>query len=223
MNILTISLVSSCNRRCTYCPVQKWLAPLDEWKTWDHPLNNNDLLQWIKRNIDPDKWFLELTGGEPGLYPEIDDLLCALTEQRFFGIVKTNGTCNIKKTKNFPLISAWHLGEEHAPLFFDEILIIKNPQDNWKKKAAYCEEKGIPHKTTMFDPVFEGRKLNEVFCKINKTINCTHINSSGQITECAAGKINKAITIYNKASPIPIRNLVSSCIRCKNIKYLDTP
>jgi len=221
VNILTISLINSCNRKCSYCPIKKWLVPLKKWLSWDYCLNNKDLLKWTEKQINPDKWFIELTGGEPGLYPEIDDLIEELTKLGFYGIVKTNGTINIKRTKNFQLITAWHYGVENIPAYYDKIVIIKNPQDKWRQKVRFCKENKIPYKTTLFDPINEGARINEVFCNINKTINSIHVNSSGQITACAAAKINKDITIFNENSSVPMKNLVSTCLRCKNINDIE--
>ena len=228
MNILTISLMNSCNRDCYYCPVKKWLRPLNREQTDDdkknnrplvNQLNNRDLLKFIFKNIKPSGWVIELTGGEPGLYPEIDELLMELTKKKYQGMVKTNGSCEIKSTDNFPLVAAWHEGEK-IPANYDQILIIKNPADDWRAKTTYCEENGIPYHTVGFDRKFEGVKAYaEVFGKINRAIRCAHVNSSGRVTECAAAPPDDAATIWE--GKMPTRNLQRTCLKCKNIHDVE--
>ena len=71
MNFLQISLTNKCNFNCWHCPMGQWrnsVAP--RW-----PLCNEILIPWLEKYVEPSKWLIELTGGEPSLYPEIDELL----------------------------------------------------------------------------------------------------------------------------------------------------
>jgi organic radical activating enzyme len=230
MKILFISLISSCNRSCYYCPVKKWLRPLDGTPTEDdiknnrpkvNTLNNDALFKWLDAYIRPDEWIIELTGGEPGLYPGIAELVMGLADRGFKGLVKTNGSLPIPITDNFQLITAWHEGVENIPEYYDQIVIIKNPKDDWQKKVEYCETHGIPYQTVLFDRKFEGKGNEAVLLNLNKTLECLHISSSGMITGCSALPMIPGMDIFSMAPPIPNTTLSHSCPRCKNINDVE--
>jgi MoaA/NifB/PqqE/SkfB family radical SAM enzyme len=181
-------------------------------------ITNSALLKWLDAYINPSEWVIELTGGEPGLYPEIGTLIPELAARGFSGVVKTNGSLPIPKSANFQLVAAWHLGEE-IPRHYDQIVIIENPDDNWQEKAEYCKENGIAYKTVIFDRQFEGQKTGPLFCKFNKVVNSMHINSSGQITPCASVKATPQ-TIFNM-SPPAIKEVAIDCPRCKNMNDVE--
>ncbi|MDR0456702.1 MAG: radical SAM protein, partial [Treponema sp.] len=145
MNILHISLMSSCNFDCYYCTVKKWLVPLEGAQAIGRNLLTNEaLLKWFDAFIKPDKWYIELIGGEPGLYPEIGDLIPALTEKGYHGIVKTNGSLPIPESPNFIRAAAWYKDRD-LPQYFDQLVIIKNPDDTWRDKESYCKKKKIKY------------------------------------------------------------------------------
>lgn len=218
MNVLTISLMSSCNQSCYYCPVKKWLVPIE--RTDINIITNAALLPWLDKYIDPREWVVELTGGEPGLYPEINELITNLADRGFYGMVKTNGSLPMGKTPAFPLITAWHKGIEAIPQYYDQIVIIENPDDNWREKVKYCKQKNVPYQTVLFDRQFEGQKTEAVYCKFNNTIAGLHINSSGQVTPCAAARVMPDKTIFNMAPPVE-KELALDCPRCKNINDVE--
>ena len=222
MNVLTVSLISVCNYSCWYCPVKKWLMPIEEWQSKRH-LNNAALLQWLDKYLDPNEWFIELTGGEPGLYPEIDTLVPALADRGYNGMIKTNGSLPLPVNSHFPRITAWHQGVEEIPLYFDGIVIIENPQDCWEEKAAYCKEHDIPYKTVLFDRQYEGQKSCPAYDSDNKTEQYLHINSRGQITPCPRVAVEvrgECYTVFNMLPPVPLK-LSDSCPRCKNIHDVE--
>lgn len=217
MNVLTISLISSCNKSCYYCPIKKWLVPTDRKDI--NKLNNNALFAWIDKYINTDEWFIELTGGEPGLYLEINELINGLNARGYKGMIKTNGSLPIPKTTNFKILSAWHK-EQDFPLYYDEVIIIKNPNDNWQDKVKYCEKNKIKFYTTLFDKQFDGIKPEQVLCSYNKTINTCHINSRGCITKCSRYSVIPENTIFNMVPP-QLLNVVIKCPKCKNLNDVE--
>lgn len=225
MNALTIAITSSCNFACDYCPTKRWLVPIDSCRTDVNMITNEALLKWLDAYIEPAKWIIEITGGEPGLYPEINLLVEALNKRGYWGLIKTNGSMLIVKSKQFKLIAAWHKGREF-PAHYDEIVIIKNPDDNWKDKAAYCEENKIKYHAVLYDRQYEGKKIEPEYCRHNKIISSCHVNSSGQITPCSRIKPAPENTIFNMTPPRPLE-VIHECPRCKNINdvvlFLDAP
>jgi hypothetical protein len=168
MRFLQISLTNKCNIGCEYCPVKPW-------RNGRSTLNNLRLIPFIYKNCDPYGTVIELTGGEPGLYNEIDYLIQWLASHRYHGLVKTNGTYPILQKKEFPLIAAFH--NLHAPpKFYDMLLIIEGTPD-FELKLRYCEEKGIPCKTICFGnemPKPQSDFINEI----------SFINPDGMVHPC---------------------------------------
>jgi len=210
MKLLVISLMMSCNRRCYYCPVGKWLEPVDTPKAINL-ITKDALLKWLDEFIDPDEYSLEITGGEPGLHPEIDALLVALSERRYRGLVKTNGSLPITKTSGFKLVACYHQNAEF-PKYYDEICIIENPHDDWRSKVEYCEANGIPYKTVVFDEWYKGDQ--ELHGGLNKMQGILAMNSCGQPSACPKIPPQEGHDIFNMAPPMPRKN---PCARCKVI------
>jgi MoaA/NifB/PqqE/SkfB family radical SAM enzyme len=183
-------------------------------------ITNPALLKWLDEYIDPAEWVIELTGGEPGLYPEISTLIPELAARGFHGLVKTNGSLPMPKSANFQLVAAWHMDAEF-PQNYDQILIIENPYDGWREKVEHCNANGIPYKTALFDRQFEGRKIDSVYCKFNrKVVKCLHINSGGKITPCAAVKPIPDQNIFNM-SPPAAKEVARDCPKCKNMNDVE--
>jgi organic radical activating enzyme len=223
MNLLTVSLIMSCNRECYYCPVKRWKRPFDDAKTRQHVnlITNAALLKWLDAYLDPREWYIELTGGEPGLYPEIDALITELACRGYYGMVKTNGSLPISANPNFTRVTAWHEGVKDIPQYYDQIVIIEIPTDNWREKVKYCKEHNIPHHTTLFDRLYENNKISQAYCRVNKVVKkCLHINSAGKITPCAKGAIDVNHNIFNMSPPVPL-NAWQHCPRCKNINDVE--
>ena len=88
-NLLTIYPIQSCNLKCPECPMKKWTYPV---KDELNKLNNNILIPWVKKWTNPDDWMIEISGGEPGMYPEIEELVTELSDLGYHGLIKTNGT-----------------------------------------------------------------------------------------------------------------------------------
>jgi len=218
VKLLTISLMMSCNRSCYYCPVKRWLVPLTG--NMVNTITNATLLKWLTKYIDPREWIIEFTGGEPGLYPEIEALIPELAVRGYRGMIKTNGTLPIPKSGAFQLIAAWHEGEEF-PVYYDQVLIIENPADDWRWKVRYCKKNGIPCQTVEFDRWFEEIKNDRSHCAINKMLAVLHINSGGHLGRCSKKPMGKWQNVHNMSRPDPLNELPLECPRCKNVADVE--
>ena len=107
-----------------------------------YALTNKRLIPWLKRNVRPKSWIIELTGGEPALYRELPELIDFLNESGYRGLIKTNGTLSIEASDNFRRIAAFH-NLNSPPKYFDEILIVDKLQR--EEKEAYCRAQGWPY------------------------------------------------------------------------------
>jgi molybdenum cofactor biosynthesis enzyme MoaA len=197
MNFLTINLTTTCDNNCEYCPIsEKWRN-----RPENNKLTNDALFKYLDKYItsESDEWIIELTGGEPALYEGINGLVEGLTDRGFWGVVKTNGQRSIRKTTNFQIISAWHANQEELPKYYDQILIIKNPNDDWQKKVDYCEKKKIPYGLVEYSPTKEDREkgMVDTYTYPSLFLKIAHIHTSGEITPLAGTPINRNINIFN--------------------------
>lgn len=221
MNLLTIYPIQSCNLHCYYCPMKQWTYPADD------PLNklNNELIfRWIDKYIDPSEWMIEISGGEPGMYPEISELVKVLSSRGFYGEIKTNGTLPIPKTDTFIRIAAWHESRdlEHPPEYIDEMLILRNPHDCWKEKIQYCKDNNIPYKDVQFrechiENSLRKRKASMDMPRINKYIdNWCIVYSSGRMTGCPKEGNSEEISLQNMSPPVT-HKIKKGCTQCGQI------
>ena len=179
MNLLQIALTTRCNLHCKECPMANFLNSDDsKWK-----LTNVRLIPFIYKYVDPKKWFIELTGGEPGLYNGLDELVAWLTNHQYRGLIKTNGLLPLPESGHFPRIAAWHGDSVHEmiPKFYDKILLIYGIQD-YQNKAEYCAKYGIPFGTIGLN---KDCGLDNVRHDLDRM---AFINAVGQVLECPAAK-----------------------------------
>ena len=139
MNFIQISLTSRCNLECRHCP----MGASRNTDSAPHVLTNARLLPWISRHCDPAEWMVELTGGEPALYPELFSLVKELSDAGYHGLIKTNGILPTPESPNFVRCSAFHQYEKF-PKFWDIILIVDKLDS--ERKIAYCKRHNIPYK-----------------------------------------------------------------------------
>lgn len=216
MNLLTINPISSCNLSCKHCPNKEWTYPIDD----EHNrLNNEIILQWMGKYFNPYEWFLEISGGEPGLYRELSELLHKLSWMGYYGIIRTNGTLPIPKVNNFIRLAGWHKQTtiENPPKYCDVMLITQNPDDCWQKKAQYCIDNNIPYKCIEYkrfgDPDFVDNYEQGV-TKINTFFkHWTIVGSSGVQGYCYALWGKDKDNIFNMSAPL-MRDMTQSCLTC---------
>ena len=243
MKLATIWLTNKCNYGCYYCPSKKWLQPPDfeyacqngeEEKCPDCvsvsrsvacesavSRNRNDLLiPWMDRYLDPGEWLVELTGGEPGLYPEIGDLVPELNKRGYRGVVKTNGSLPIPKSDGFVRVAAWHQ-DRPFPEHYDVILIIKNPGDDWPAKVRRCRDGGVPYRTCTFNPAYKGETTEKDGVSLgghepSKITEYMYVNCFGQIIPCYGFNATPAegATIRDMHPPRTVKNLPDLCPMC---------
>lgn len=139
INFLQIALTNACNFSCWHCPMGRWRNS----ERPRFPLNNSELIPFLKRYVDPKTWVIELTGGEPTLYEGFDELLKWLSDSGYYTLVKTNGSNPIAKYPNVKVCAAFHRLEE-PPANFDEYLIVDKIQR--EEKEQYCKNHNIPYK-----------------------------------------------------------------------------
>lgn len=144
LNFLQISLTSRCNFTCWHCPMADYRNTDDP----EYVLTNARLLPWVFKHITPRSWIIELTGGEPALYPGINELCAALDSRGYSVLVKTNGSLPINAYPNVRRIAAFHHLEE-PPRYFDEILIVDGVDSD--AKISYCTQNAIPFKVVGFN------------------------------------------------------------------------
>lgn len=171
------------------------------------PLDNATLIPWIADNVIARRWVVELTGGEPSLYPEIDELLHWLSDNGYRTLVKTNGSGNMSHLPNVKLVAAFHRLEQ-PPKNFDEILIVDKIQR--EEKEVYCKEHGITYKVIGFnkenpDGATHGFEL------------CAFVNPAGHQVGCLAERPHERVVDgvdYNRISHRPLI-AQECCPHCK--------
>ena len=91
--IYKFMLNQRCNLHCSMCML--W-GPTGFAKEEDERLQRAELpyaiIEKVIRESAPDRPSFIFTGGEPFLYPHIDDIIRALKAKRTYGIILTNGT-----------------------------------------------------------------------------------------------------------------------------------
>jgi len=214
MNILTVSLMMACNRDCYYCPTKNWHSD----DVGVNIITAAALFKWVKKYIPPVEWTMEFTGGEPAMHPEITRIITVLSNAGYHGVIKTNGSLFIPKTGNFIRAAAWH-EDADFPKHYDQILIIRNPNDDWQAKVDYCKQNNITYKTSIFDEYYLTRQPI-MSAKQNKCDRYCHINSNGQITACNKDPVKEDINIFNMSAPV-FKNVKKECPTCKNISDVE--
>ena len=221
MKLITIWLINKCNFDCYYCVSKPGMQPLDYELPPHDParrINNKDLIAWLTKHLDPKEWILEFTGGEPGLYPEIDTLIPRLTELGYRGSIQTNGSLPIPKSPNFVRTAAWHL--EKRPKHYDIMIIIKTPNNDWVEKSNWCKENSVPFRITQFNEAYKGMQTTQPEPHPCAITHYAFINAYGQLAECHKGVFNNDYSI-RAMSPPPDFKLEDNCPHCGNVKAVE--
>lgn len=189
-------------------------------------ITNELLLKWLAMYLDPKEWFIEITGGEPSLYPEISELLAELNNRGYKGIIRTNGSKRLPGYSNFKRVVAWHdpLDSENStvkqkPTRYDYVLILENPDDDWQEKEKYCKKNDIPYvvfpykrfhtdqsQTSHYQP-----RPNSIF-KLITTMFASGDIGAGCMRSEASGK-----NLKNMDEPI----ISTLCELCGNVEALE--
>jgi organic radical activating enzyme len=227
--LFELVLYQSCNYKCKDCPMEKWLYKPDELMEDGRRCNgitNELLLKWLDTYLEPKEWFIEITGGEPSLYPYIDELLAALNERGYKGVIRTNGTNRLPSYSSFKRVVAWHSPIDdpsspikQTPIRYDYVLILENPDDDWQAKEKYCKKNDIPYvvfpykhfstdqsQTTHYQP-----RPNSIF-KLITTMFASGAIGTGCFTSEDSGK-----SLQNMDEPI----ISPLCEMCGNVEALE--
>jgi Molybdenum cofactor biosynthesis enzyme len=86
MTYFLISLTNKCNKQCDYCVVKQWLNNPD----FPDKATAKDFISFLEKEFNPGD-VVELTGGEPTLFPDLTVLLDWLKEHEAKAIIRTNG------------------------------------------------------------------------------------------------------------------------------------
>ncbi len=219
MNLLTIYPIQSCNLSCYYCPNKKWTYPVNHHA---NKLNNKLIFKWIDKYLNPREWLIEISGGEPGVYPEIKGLVEGLSDRGYYGLVKTNGTLPIPHTATFKRVAAWHeiFGIDKPPQYADSMLIMRNPKDCWQQKKQYCIDHNIPYKDVDFQEFHRPEALRTPGTdakRKNRFIDFwTVVYSGGRISSCYCDTTSEDIRIQNMSEPRKA-NIKKKCPYCQNV------
>lgn len=203
MNFLQISLTNKCTLSCWHCPMGQWRnSTAPRW-----PLCNAELIPWLEKYVQPSQWVVELTGGEPSLYPEIDELLHWLSEHGYKTLVKTNGTGDLPHLPNVKLVAAFHR-LSNPPKNYDEYLIVDKIDRD--AKEAYCTANNIPYKVIGYN------KENPDGASHHFDL-CAFVNPAGHQTGCCARRPIERVRGEVDYGRITHRPLVAMkcCARCK--------
>ncbi|MCL2627306.1 MAG: hypothetical protein FWD44_01230 [Oscillospiraceae bacterium] len=199
--------------------MKQWTYSVEDEK---NRMNNDLIFSWLDKYCPPEEWCIEISGGEPGTYPEIEELVNGLTKRGYYGLIKTNGTLPIPQSDTFKRIAAWHIcrGLDKPPEYFDTILIIMNPNDCWEEKKKYCIDHEIPYVEVLFRDFETGEMpcetpLNNTFIR-----NWTVMYSGGQFSKCYGHENIDEIRIQNM-SPPPQLDIWMVCPACINVKGFE--
>ncbi len=219
MNLLTLNPISSCNLSCEHCPNKEWTYPIDD--TEHNRLNNEIIFQWMAKYTNPYEWFLEISGGEPGVYPGISELVQELSRLGYYGIIRTNGTMPIPKTDTFIRLAGWHkqIRLSTPPKNCDVMLITKNPKDCWQDKAKYCQSNNILYKCIEYKRFGDADFIDDADSsryesKTNTFFtHWTIVGSSGVQGYCYASWGEDKDNICNMSPPL-MKDMTQSCPTC---------
>jgi len=227
MFLLNLAVIQSCNYDCYYCTMKEWTYPIDhvfgDGKKANR-LTNEILFKWIDAFLNPNEWMIKITGGEPGLYPEIEGLVLGLAQRGYRGIIETNGSLPIPKTDNFIRLGAWHLGKPF-PVYYDAIVIIQNKNDNWQEKIDHCEKKGIKYLINMQRGASSPWTLEERHAE-DATHEKTHyerqlmLYSAGNFQSCPMTKASYG-SIFDMVKPMPFLITTVNCQTCPQFHGMD--
>jgi len=226
MNLFELVLYQSCNYQCVDCPMKKWLYEPDALDNNGKKLNgitNDRLLEWLDKYLDPKEWFIDITGGEPGLYPEIKELIPILSDRGYKGLIRTNGSQVIPGLPSFPRVATWHKDKDF-PEYHDFLNILQNPDDDWQSKEQYCKDNSIPYILQPYRyyslPVEKRRNEKRIAETPNKLFRkMTTMYASGVISSCFR-KGDIGLSLMNMDEPV-IFDIEGPCRFCPSVAGIE--
>lgn len=221
MNLFELVLYQSCNYACVDCPMSRWLYEPDE--PGKNAITNELLLRWLDEYLDPAEWFIDITGGEPGLYPEITELIPELTNRGYKGLIRTNGSQVIPGLPSFPRVATWHKDKEF-PQYYDFINILQNVDDDWQAKEQHCKDNNIPYVLQPYryysKPVEERTCEQRYAAEYNKLFEkMTTMFASGVISDCFTGK-DMGFRLDNMDEPV-FYSIQGGCQFCPSVAGVE--
>lgn len=200
---LQISLTNKCNLACPHCPAKEWRGTTPRF-----PLNNSELIPWLREFVDPNAFVIELTGsGDPSMYEGIEELCEFLSKNRYRVLIKTNGLLEIKPHEGITRVAAFHQ-LHNPPKYFDKILIVDKLQREEKELICLANEWDYRvigfNKETYIDNRHGFRYM-------------AFVNSAGHAYKCAAGKPVENVVDgvdYNRINHRQLE-LFRACPECK--------
>ena len=207
MNFLQISLTSKCNASCRYCPMAG-TRNTDEPK---YHLTNEVLIPYIKRNIDPKEWLIELTGGEPTLYDGISELLNWLSDNGYTVHLRTNGIIPVSPRPGLTRIVAFH-DLNRPPEVFDVVLIVDRIQS--AKKIKYCEEHHFKYEVIGFNDEVYGTDYHGFKLGAFIDPNCHQVGCKGDKIEIDLQDVGGRVVDMNRLEYAPFKPRIL-CEHCK--------
>ena len=183
---------------------------MGQWRNSDAPrwpLDNATLIPWMEKYVRPDMWVVELTGGEPSLYPEIKELMRWLSEHKYRVLVKTNGSGDLEHLPNTTIVAAYHRLEA-PPQNYDIYLIVDKIER--EEKEAYCIANNIPYKVIGYE------KENPDGATHSFDL-CAFVNPAGHQVGCLAVPPHERVVEGVDYNRISHRPLVAQhcCPHCK--------
>jgi len=227
MNLFELVLYQSCNYSCKDCPMAKWLYKedaADEKGRKYNAISKEILFQWVDKYLDPKEWFIDITGGEPGMHPDIHSIIVGLASHRgYYGLIRTNGSLAIPGLPRMKRVATWHKGHI-VPKYYDFINILQNTEDNWEEKVKYCKNNNIPYNISPYRyySLPEEKRCNEQ--RISKTPSrifhkMTTMFSSGVLGGCSVSR-DTGLNLQNMDMPINF-NIKDGCRFCPTITGIE--
>jgi len=97
MTYFLLSITNTCNKSCDYCVVKPWLNNPE----YPDKATKEDFIAFLEKEMQSGD-VVELTGGEPTMFPGFIELLDWLKEHEAKVILRTNGVLLSEWRKNYP-------------------------------------------------------------------------------------------------------------------------
>jgi len=138
MTYFLLSITNACNKSCDYCVVKQWRNN----PAFPDKITAIDVIAFLEKEMQPGDT-VELTGGEPTLFPDLLLLLEWLKEHNAKVILRTNGCKLDRWRKEFPnmvIVLAKHdssdeyMEERRRHLMSWDKAVDKIPDDEMQKE-----------------------------------------------------------------------------------------